>query len=987
LLLFYLSLAVKRLFMNIFDSSCIFGQKQSNRFRYGIFLVTVLVLFATLFQGFLITPIYANSAIGFLLKWGQNGAGAGEFKGPGGMAIDASGNVYVADYGNYRVQKFDSSGTLLGWWGQGTSTTGWHAPGSPETGVAGTGDGEFNGPGGIAVDASGIVYVSDDGNNRIQKFNSSGTLLGWWGQGTSTNGWHLPGSGETGVTGTGDGQFDFPWGVAVDDSGNVYVSDVSNHRIQKFTGGGVFLGWLGCGSSTTGWHASPSGETGVSGSGAGGLLGWLGRGNSTTGWHNPGSGEYGVTGGGDGQFDQPIDVSVDSSGNVYVSDEGNHRIQKFTGAGGLLGWLGRGNSTTGWHNPGSGEIGVLGIGNGQFNQPSSMAVETSGNLYVVDGQNDRIQKFGEPQVVFLGWFGRGNTTTGWHNPYSGQSGVTGDGDSQFHQPDDVAVDASGNVYVADTGNHRVQKFDTSGTFLGWWGKGSLTTGWHASPSGETGGFVGTGDGEFNQPYNVAVDGSGNLYVADGLNNRIQKFDSSGIFLGWWGKGIVTTGWHLPSSGETGVSGSGDGEFNGPGAVAVDSAGNVYVSDDGNYRIQKFNSSGTLLGWWGQGTSTNGWHAPGSLETGVTGTGDGQFDFPWGMAVDASGNVYVSDVSNHRIQKFTGGGVFLGWLGSGSSTTGWHAPGSAETGVTDNGDSQFNQPYGVAVDASGSIYVADTYNMRIQKFGQAELSITKTDNSDPITAGDNLTYTITVTNNGLLDATGVSVIDSIPIGTTYSSNAASQGSYSSGVWSVGNLTNGTTATLTLIVNVNSDTTGIISNTATVTGDQTDSNSTNNSAAEDTTVSDSAHPTAAITYSVAGPYKSGTVVTITAIFDEVMADSPVVQLAISGSNTVAATNMVKTDSTHYYYGYTVGAGNGTATVALSTSTDLALNVITSAPTSGATFDVDNTARPMGVGGEVATVRKMAVITPWLIGLILISALMISGTILVLRRRKRN
>ena len=106
-------------------------------------------------------------------------------------------------------------------------------------------------------------------------------------------------------------------------------------------------------------------------------------------------------------------------------------------------------------------------------------------------------------------------------------------------------------------------------------------------------------------------------------------------------------------------------------------------------------------------------------------------------------------------------------------------------------------------------------------------------------------------------------------------------------------------------------------------------------------DTTAPTAAITYSPAGPYKSGPVVTITATFSEAMADTPKPQIAISGANTLASTNMTKTDSTHYYYVFTVGAGDGTATVALSTGTDLAGNVVTAAPTSGATFTVDNTA----------------------------------------------
>ena len=136
----------------------------------------------------------------FLTKWGTQGSGDGQFDTPVGVAVDASGNVWVADYGNNRIQKFDSSGSFLSKWGS-----------------YGTGDGQFDSPIGVAVDASGTVYVAELYNHRIQKFDSNGTFLAKWG-----------------TWGSGDGQFDRPRGVAVDASGNVYVADTYNHRIQKF---------------------------------------------------------------------------------------------------------------------------------------------------------------------------------------------------------------------------------------------------------------------------------------------------------------------------------------------------------------------------------------------------------------------------------------------------------------------------------------------------------------------------------------------------------------------------------------------------------------------------------------------------------------------------------------------------------------------------------------------------------------------------------
>ncbi len=186
------------------------------------------------------------------------------------------------------------------------------------------------------------------------------------------------------------------------------------------------------------------------------------------------------------------------------------------------------------------------------------------------------------------------------------------------------------------------------------------------------GSLGSGDGQFNSPFGVAVDSSGNVYVADINNHRIQKFNSSGTFITKWGS-----------------SGSGDGQFDSPMGVAVDSSGNIYVCEQ-NHRIQKFNSSGTFITKWGS-----------------SGTGDGQFNGPRGIAVDSSGNVYVADINNHRIQKFNSGGTFI---------TKWGSNGS--------GDSQFYYTTGVAVDSSGGVYVVDSYNHRIQKFNSSGTFITK-----------------------------------------------------------------------------------------------------------------------------------------------------------------------------------------------------------------------------------------------------------------------
>jgi len=242
------------------------------------------------------------------------------------------------------------------------------------------------------------------------------------------------------------------------------------------------------------------------------------------------------------------------------------------------------------------EWGSRGSGDGQFSHPTGIAVDAVGNVYVTETadrsepSNHRIQKFTSNGTFITKW------------------GSLGSGDGQFDGAHGIAVDANGNVYVADTFNNRIQKFTSSGTFLAKWDS------------------FGSGDGQFgSNPHGIGVDANGNFYVADTGNHRIQKFDSNGTFLTKWGS-----------------FGSGDGQFNQPIGAAFDSSGNVYVVDHVNHRIQKFTSNGTFLTKWG--------------------SGDGDFNGgPRGVAVDASDNVYVTDAN--RIQKFTSNGTFITMWGA------------------------------------------------------------------------------------------------------------------------------------------------------------------------------------------------------------------------------------------------------------------------------------------------------------------------------------
>ena len=269
-----------------------------------------------------------------------------------------------------------------------------------------------------------------------------------------------------------------------------------------------------------------------------------------------------------------------------------------------------------------------GTGDGQFNSAGGIAVDGSGDVYVTDTFNDRVQVFRADGEFLRKW------------------GSPGSGDGQIDFPQGLAVDGLGNVYVVGAGNYRVQVFSANGELLRKWGS------------------RGSGDGQFDFPTGIAVDGMGNVYVVETNNQRVQVFDADGTFLRKWGSG-----------------GTGDGQFQDPNGIALDGEGNIYVADTWNHRVQVFNANGEFLTKWGS-----------------EGRCDGQFSFPWGIAVDGSGKVYVGDTRNHRVQVFSSDGQFLGKWGSRGS-----------------GDGEFSSPTGIALDASGNVHVIDQGNNRVQVF--------------------------------------------------------------------------------------------------------------------------------------------------------------------------------------------------------------------------------------------------------------------------------
>lgn len=300
----------------------------------------------------------------------------------------------------------------------------------------------------------------------------------------------------------------------------------------------------------------------------------------------------------------------------------------------------------------------------QFNGPTGIAIDASGFLFIADKQNNLVRIISPQGVV--------NTIAG--------TGVAGFADgkdtAKFHYPSGIGVNHIGSLFVADEDNSAVRAINTLGIVITFAGNGSA------------GLANGTGTAAlFNLPTGIVADAAGNIYVADNGNNLIRKITSKGVVTTFAGSGVrgATNG--------TGIAAS----FNQPQALAIDSAGNIYVADMGNNLVRKITALGvvTTLAGSGSAGSANGTGAVAS------------FNGPAGLAVDASGNVYVGDSNNNMVRKITKDGVVTTLAGSGTA-------GKTNGALT---SATFNSPQGIAVDAYGRLFVTDTGNSLIRMITQ------------------------------------------------------------------------------------------------------------------------------------------------------------------------------------------------------------------------------------------------------------------------------
>jgi sugar lactone lactonase YvrE len=622
-----------------------------------------------------------------------NGTSA-QFDAPRGVAVDRAGVVYVGDTTNNTIRTISPSGevtTLAGTPGQAGMTNGAGA-------VA-----RFNEPFGVAVDDAGAVYVADASNNAIRKIVNGvvSTLAGGGAAGTSDG------------TGTA-ARLDEPRGIALDTDGTLYVADYDNHLIRKITSAGVVTTLAGQADQPgnadgLGTAASFRGPMGIAVS-ATGVVYVADTGNRAVRRITP-DGRVTTLALSGQSLGEPRGIAIDAAGAIVVADYGSHAVRSVSGAGVVTTLAGTAGS------PGTAD----GTGAAaRFHFPSGLAVTNAGAIYVADTENDTIRAIAPGAVVSTTAGRAGQTSSvdghgaaarfedpfaaavdatgviyvadsaahvirrvspeGAVTTYAGTAGAYGSADgtgaaARFYSPFGVAVDAAGTVYVADSFNSTVRKISTGGV---------VTT--LAGTARSRGSADGTGAAaRFDQPFGIAVDGNGTVYVSDATANAIRKISPAGV---------VST-----LAGLAGNAGSTDGtgtaaRFTVPYAIAVDAAGTVYVVDHGNHTIRRVTAAGvvtTLAGTAGSAGSTDG------------NGGAARFRYPSGIAVDRAGNVFVADTDNHVIRQISP---------SGEVTTigGAVGPGSSDgTGTA----ARFYNPKGVAADSAGRIYVADRSNHTIR----------------------------------------------------------------------------------------------------------------------------------------------------------------------------------------------------------------------------------------------------------------------------------
>lgn len=539
-----------------------------------------------------IRRVSGDGTITTIAGTGENGysgdggpATAAQISAAATVAIDRSDSIFFTDVNNYVVRKIGADGVITTVAGNGTR--GFSGDGKPATSA------QLNTPGGFAVDSSGNLYIADRDNQRIRKVGFDSIIT------------TIAGNGQIGYGGDNGpalgAQFSSPTGIALDAAGNLYISDTSNGAVRRISGGTISTVVR---TPCVDIAAGPDGDFAVPDNvnrvvhrlqTDGRMADIAGIGITTAlGDNGPATSAVLVA---------PRSVAVTPQGELLITDASDNRIRRVNADGVITTVAGTGGSyNTGDNGPATAA---------QLLQPSGIAVDDQGNIFVTcNTYVRRIDTSGVIKAV------AGNGTLG----YSGDSGSATQARINF--PEGLALDRKGNLYIADTSNQRVRRVALDGKISTVAGTG--TPGY----SGDDGPAA---LAQLNQPNAVATDAAGNLYISDSNNHRVRMVSP---------EGKITS---LAGNGKPGQSGDGgkavDAQLSSPGGVALDSAGNVFISSD--LVIRRIDTSGVITTVAGSGDRL--YSGDGDLAT-LAGM------VPSRLAADAAGRVFVSDTVNLRIRR-------------------------------------------------------------------------------------------------------------------------------------------------------------------------------------------------------------------------------------------------------------------------------------------------------------------------------------------------
>lgn len=641
----------------------------------------------------LVTPLFVTPAIAQLITteagadWLLSNGGSAVTTPLGeifGVATDAKGNVYFADFDNHKVMSRQPSGAL--------------------TVIAGNGYPAFSGDGGLATNASlqfpqgvavapdGTVYIADTGNDRIRRVTPDGVITTYAGNGSEA----FSGDGGAAISAS----LFAPNSIALDSAGNLYIADTRHSRIRKVTVGGTITTVAGNGleqytgdnvSATTTALNDPYG-IGVDSAGNLYIADTLNNrirkvsvGGTISTFAGAGMPGYLDGAAASAVFSYPKQLALDSQGNLYIADPGNNLIRKI--AAGTVSTL-AGNGSRAFSGD-SGPALSASLGN-----PSSVAIDSNGNIYIGDAQNGRVRMVAATSKTIT-------TVAG-----SGGFRISADGvpapDAFFNNPQDVKIGPDGLLYIVDSQSHRIVRINGDGTTV-------TVAGNHQY------GFSGDGGpataASLYDPRQLAFDRAGNFYIADSQNLRIRKVTPTGL---------ISTFAGSAAPGYAGDGGSAvKASLNYPTGVACDSAGNVYIADQLNNVVRKVASSGVISTFAGTGTAGyNGDGIPAS---------QAMLSQPERLFVDSKDRLYIADIYNHRVRMVTSDGLIHTVAGTG--VPGYSGDGGQATLA------KLNSPAGVSVDAQGNVYIAEVGNATVRMVGANGVIATIAGAGQPGYSGD------------------------------------------------------------------------------------------------------------------------------------------------------------------------------------------------------------------------------------------------------------